>query len=327
MKAVRYYTYGGPDVLRLEDVKIPSPGDDQVLIKVHAASVNPLDWHFMRGTPYAMRAQSGLRAPREPRLGVDVAGVVEAAGPRVAQFRNGDEVFGTARGSFAEYATATERTLVRKPDGVTFEEAAAAGVAAVTAIQALRDKGRVRAGDEVLINGASGGVGTFALQMAHVFGGRVTAVCSTKNLALVRSLGADEAIDYTQVDFTAGERRFDVIVDMIGGQSLRACRRVMTPDGRYVIVGGPSGKWMAPFDRALRAAVLSPFISQDMGLAMVRASRDDFEAIGGLLGAGRIRSVIDRRYPLSDVPAAIRYVEEGHARGKVIISVAEPPIH
>ncbi|HZP48499.1 MAG TPA: NAD(P)-dependent alcohol dehydrogenase [Vicinamibacterales bacterium] len=323
MRAVRHRAYGGPEVLRVENVDVPVPAADEVLIRVHAASVNPLDWHLMRGTPYLMRVQSGLAAPRDPRFGVDVAGRVESVGARVTQFAIGDEVFGTVRGSFAEYASGSTRSLARKPASVSFEHAAAAGVAAITALQAVRDNGRVRPGERVLVNGAAGGVGTFAVQIARWLGAEVTAVCSARNIDLVRSLGAARAIDYTRDDFTVGADRFDAIIDTVGGQPLRACRRVLTPRGRYVIVGGPPGRWLAPFDRALRAAVLSRVGSQELGLVMVRASRDDFATLADLLGGGIVKAVVDREYALEDVPAAIGYLEQGHARGKVIVGVRQ----
>ncbi len=322
MKAVRYHAYGDPNVLRYEDVEVPVPAADEVLIRVHAGSINPLDWHFMRGVPYLMRMQSGLVAPRDPRFGVDVAGRVEAVGADVTQFALGDAVFGTTRGGFAEYACAPVRSIAKKPATVSFDEAAAAGVAAITALQALRDTGRLQPGERVLVNGASGGVGTFAVQMAKWLGAHVTAVCSARNLDLVRSIGADETIDYAVSDFTAGPPRFDVVLDMIGRQSLRACRRAMTPRGRYVIVGAPSGRWLAPFDRVLRAVVLSRFVGQELRLAMIRANSDDAATLADLLDRGTVRSVIDLRYQLGDVTAAVRYVEEGHARGKVVIAVA-----
>jgi NADPH:quinone reductase-like Zn-dependent oxidoreductase len=308
-------------VLRIEELEVSEPTDDEILIEVCAASVNPLDWHFMRGTPSLMRLQSGLRTPRLTRLGVDVAGRVARVGRRITQFAVGDAVFGTARGSFAEFVCGSERTLVRKPDDVPFEEAAASGVAAVTALQALRDKARTQAGERVLVNGASGGVGTFSVQIAKALGARVTAICSTRNLEMMRSIGADEALDYTTDDFTAGHGRFDVIVDMIGGHPLRACRRALTANGRYVIVGGARGDWIAPFDRALGAAVLSRFVVQELGLLMVRANHDDFVTIAEWLARGVVRAVIDRRYPLSEASRAVEYVEAGHARGKVVITI------
>lgn len=322
MNAIRYFTYGGPDVLRLERVDVPTPADDQVRVKVHAASVNPLDWHFMRGTPYALRLQAGLRAPRDARLGVDVAGVVDAVGPNATQLHVGDEAFGTARGSFAEYACGPERSLTRKPGAVPFDQAAAAGVAAITALQAVRDTGRTRAGDRVLVNGASGGVGTFAVQIARSFGAHVTAVCGPRNLDLMRSLDCDQVIDYTTHDFTSDGQRYDVIVDNVGGQSLRACRRALTSQGRYVLIGGPAGRWIAPFDRVIGAALLSRFVSQSMEFLLARVNGDDFACLSGLLADGTVRSVLDREYPLADVPRAMAYLEAGHARGKVVIRVA-----
>jgi NADPH:quinone reductase-like Zn-dependent oxidoreductase len=322
MKAIVYCDYGPPDVLRVEDVAKPSPNDDQVLIKVRAASVNPYEWHFMRGTPYIGRLMGmGLRKPKDTRLGVDVAGEVEAVGRNVTQFKPGDAVFGSAPGALAEYACSSERRLVMKPDNLTFEQAASVSIAAITALQALRDKGKLRPGQHVLINGASGGVGTFAVQIAKTFGAQVTGVCSTRNVELVRSLGADEVVDYTKEDFTSSPRRYDLIMDNVGNHSLSECRRALTPRGRYVMVGGQKGRWIAPLDRALSAAVLSWFVSQDMGMMMAHQDKDDLNILRDLMQAGKVTPVIDRTYTLSQVPEAMRYLEGGHARGKVVITM------
>jgi NADPH:quinone reductase-like Zn-dependent oxidoreductase len=324
MKAIVYCDYGPPEVLRLETVAKPACGDDQILVRVRAASVNPLEWHFMRGTPFVARAMGmGLRKPKNTRLGVDVAGQVEAAGRNVTQFKPGDEVFGSAHGALAEYACASERGLVMKPGNLTFEEAASVPVAAVTALQGLRDQGKVKPGQRVLINGASGGVGTFAVQIAKTMGAHVTGVCSTRNVEMVRSIGADEVIDYTREDFTKSGRRYDVILDMVGSHSLLASRRAMNPGGIYVMVGGPSGRWIAPLDRMIAAKVLSWFVSQRMGMMLAELNKEDLGILRDLLQAGKVKPVIDRTYPLSQVPEAIRYLEGGHARGKVVIAVGK----
>ena len=324
MKAVVYCDYGSPDVLRLETIAKPACADDQVLLRVRAASVNPLEWHLMRGTPYVARLMGmGLRKPKVTRLGVDVAGVVEAVGPNVTQFKPGDEVFGSARGALAEFACASVQRLVLKPGGLSFAQAASVPVAAVTALQGLRDEGKVKPGQRVLVNGASGGVGTFAVQIAKSMGAHVTGVCSTRNVEMVRSIGADQVIDYTRDDFTKSGQRYDVVLDMVGSHSLSAFRRVLNPGGIYVMVGGPNGRWIAPLDRAIGAKVISWFVSQRMGMLMAELNRNDLEILRDLLQAGKVRPVIDRTYTLGQVPEALRYLEAGHARGKVVIAVAE----
>jgi NADPH:quinone reductase-like Zn-dependent oxidoreductase len=322
MRAIVYYDYGSPDVLRIEDIEKPTVGDGDVLIRVRAASVNPLDWHFMRGTPYLLRILAGLRKPKDRRLGIDVAGQVEAVGRNVTQFKPGDEVFGACRGSFAQYASTSEAALAMKPNNVTFEQAASVNVAALTALQGLRDKGRIQSGQRVLINGAAGGVGTFAVQIAKSFGADVTGVCSTKNVEMVRSIGADRTIDYTQEDFTKGGQRFDLIFDCVGNHSLTACRRVLNPKGIYIAVGGPSGRWMiGVMVRAIIAPVLSLFVGQKLIMALMRRSKEDLIIMRELMKNGKVTPVIDRSYRLSEVPEAIRYLEKGHARGKVAITV------
>jgi NADPH:quinone reductase-like Zn-dependent oxidoreductase len=323
MKAVVYRCYGPPDVLKFEDIEKPTPKDNQVLVKVHAASVNPLDWHFMRGKPYFMRMMAGFGAPENSRMGVDFAGTVEAVGPKVTRFKPGDEVFGGRDGAFAEYVTVREdRAVALKPANVTFEQAASVPIAAITALQALRDKGHIRAGQKVLINGASGGVGTFAVQIAKSFGAEVTGVCSTKNVAMVQSLGADHVIDYTKEDFTQSGQHYDLIIDNVGSHSLLEYRRALNPKGAVVIVGGPSGgSWIGPMDAVLRAKMLSPFVSQDFSFFMAELNPKDLNVLRDLMQAGKVTPVIDRRYKLSEVPAAIGYLEEGHARGKVVINV------
>jgi NADPH:quinone reductase-like Zn-dependent oxidoreductase len=323
MKAIVHRCYGSPDVLKLEDIEKPTAVDDQVLVKVHAASVNPLDWHYMRGTPYLVRLDSGFGKPENPRLGVDFAGTVEAVGKNVKRFKPGDEVFGGKFGAFAEYVSVREdRALVLKPANLTFEQAASVPIAAITALQGLRDKGQIQPGQKVLINGASGGVGTFAVQIAKSFGAEVTGVCSTRNVAMVRSIGADHVIDYTQEDFTQGGQHYDLILDNVGSHSLLEYRRALNPKGIFVIVGGPSnGQWIGPLSIPIKALMLSPFVSQKFLPFLAELDQKDLTILGDLMQAGKVTPVIDRRYKLSEVPAAIQYLEEGHARGKVVISV------
>jgi NADPH:quinone reductase-like Zn-dependent oxidoreductase len=322
MGAITYTKYGPPDVLQFTEVARPTPGDNEVLIRIRAASVNPLDWHFMRGTPYIVRAQAGLRKPKTTRLGVDGAGMVEAVGKNVTRFQPGDEVFGACKGAFAEYACASEGRLVLKPTNVTFEQAAAVPVAALTALQGLRDKGQIQSGQKVLINGASGGVGTFAVQIARLLGTDVTGVCSTRNVDMVRSIGANRVVDYTQEDFTKSGQRYDLIFDSAGNHSLSDIRRALTRDGTLVSVGGPdNGHWIGPLTGVLAVLVLSRFVSQKLIPFLAHLNRDDLMVMKELLETGKVTPVIDRSYPLSDVPEAIRYLEEGHARGKVVITV------
>jgi NADPH:quinone reductase-like Zn-dependent oxidoreductase len=325
MKAIVYCDYGSADVLRLADIEKPSPDDDQLLVKVHAAALNPLDWHFVRGTPYLMRLQTGLRKPKAIQLGVDFAGTVEAVGRNVTQFKTGDEVFGGRTGALAQYlCVRADRAVVLKPANLTFEQAAAVPIAAVTALQGLRDKGQVRAGQRVLINGASGGVGTFAVQLAKTFGADVTGVCSTRNLDMVRSLGADRVIDYTREDFTRSGQSYDLILDNVGNRTLAEFRRVLGPQGKYVMIGGGGpndGRWIGALGRPVLALAQSPFIGQEMGMMLAELNKNDLIVLGDLMQAGKVTPVIDKRYPLSEVPAAIRYLEEGHARGKIVIDV------
>jgi NADPH:quinone reductase-like Zn-dependent oxidoreductase len=322
MKGIVYHCYGTPQVLRLEDIARPAPTGNQVLVKVQAAAVNPLDWHYMKGTPYLMRMQTGIGAPKSSRLGVDFAGTVEAVGPEVKHYKPGDDVFGGRTGAFAEYVTVPEdRALALKPANVSFAQAAALTIAAITALQALRDKGRVEAGQKVLINGASGGVGTFAVQLAKNFGAEVTGVCSTRNVELVRSLGADHVIDYTREDFTRGEQHYDLIVDLVGSHSVLAYRHVLADHGSLVIVGGPDGKWLGPFANPLAALLVRPFVSQRMGMMLGDLNAADLALLADLMRAGKLKAVIDRSYPLNQTAAALAYLLEGHARGKVVIDV------
>ena len=322
MKAAVYSRYGPPEVVHIADIEKPVPKDDEVLIKIRAASVNPLDWRLMRGAPYLLRALPGLRKPKIKRPGRDVAGQVEAVGRNVTEFKPGDGVFGACRGAFAEYACAPESALVSKPPNVTFEQAASVPVAGLTALQGLRDKGHIQPGQAVLINGAAGGVGTFAVQLAKSFGAEVTGVCSTRNADMVRSIGADHVIDYTQKDFTKMGQRYDLLFECVGNCSLSACRRVLNSNGICVIAGAPRELW--PFvGRALGAPVLSRCVSQKFVTFMARVRKEDLAVLGELMAAGKLTPVIDRRYSLSEVPEAIRYLEKGHARGKVVITLGE----
>jgi NADPH:quinone reductase-like Zn-dependent oxidoreductase len=319
MKAAVYRRYGPPDVIQIEDVETPVPKDDEVLIRVRAASVNPLDWHFMRGTPHIVRMAAGLRKPRYTGLGTDVAGQVEAAGKNVTRFKAGDEVFGTCRGAFAQYARAFETVLVKKPDNVTFEQAASAPVAAFSALQGLRDSGKIQPGQKALINGAAGGVGTFAVQIAKWLGANATGVCSTRNLEMVRSIGADRVVDYTQEDFTKGSERFDVILDCVGNRSLAECVSVLVPKGIHVPVGGSGDQLFASLIKKL---ALSLFVSQKLVVFfLAKPNAEDLAIISGLMSAGTITPVIDKRYKLAEAAEAIRYLEQGHARGKVVVTM------
>jgi NADPH:quinone reductase-like Zn-dependent oxidoreductase len=323
MRAIVRDAYGSADVLELRDIDRPVVGDDEVLVRVRAAGVDQGVWHVMAGLPYPIRvAGYGLRAPKNRVLGADVAGVVEAVGNDVTRFQVGDEVFGIATGSYAEYARAPEDKLAPRPANLTFEQAAVVAVSGLTALQGLRDHGRVRPGQKVLIIGASGGVGTYAVQVATAFGARVSGVCSTTKVDLVRSLGADRVIDYTREDFADEERRYDVILDVGGNASLSRLRRALTPKGTLVIIGGESdGRWIGGTDRQLRALVLSPFVGQKLGTFIARENHEDMIVLKALIEAGKVTPVIDRAYPLSEVADAIRYMRDGRARGKVVIAV------
>ena len=325
MQAIIYCDYGVANV-KLENIEKPAPADDQLLVRVRAASVNPLDWHFVEGTPKIMRMMGvGLRKPKETRLGVDFAGTIEAVGKNVTQFKPGDDVFGGRDGAFAQYVCVREtRAVALKPASITFEQAAAVPIAGITALQGLRDKGKVQPGQKVLINGASGGVGTFAVQIAKSFGADVTGVCSTRNVDMVRSLGADRVIDYTKEDFTKSGERYDVILDNVANRSLSECRRVLTPKGKYVLIGGGGANeqgLIGPFARIINTTVQSPFVSQQMGMMMAELNHNDLAILGDMMQSAKVKPVIDRTYKLSDLPEAIRYLEEGHARGKVVITV------
>jgi NADPH:quinone reductase-like Zn-dependent oxidoreductase len=323
MQAIMQRCYGPPQVLRLEHVQKPVPADHEILVRVRAAAVNPLDWHYLRGTPYLVRLEAGVGAPDNPRFGVDFAGTVEAVGTAVTRFKPGDDVFGGRTGAFAEYLTMREdRAVVLKPANASFEQAAALPIAAITALQALRDQGRIQPGQKVLINGASGGVGTFAVQLARAYGAEVTGVCSTRNVALVRALGAQQVIDYTKEDVTQGTQRFDLVVDTVGNHALLDYRRIMSPHGTFVIVGGAGiGNWLGPLQRPISALLLRPFVSQRFVPFLAELNQPDLTVLSNLVQAGKLTSVIDRRYPLQQAPAALAYLEQGHARGKVVIDV------
>jgi NADPH:quinone reductase-like Zn-dependent oxidoreductase len=325
MRAVLACDYGSSEVLRIARIEKPKPGDDEVRVRVRAVSVNPLDWHFMRGTPYLMRIQAGLRKPKGTQPGVDFAGTVDAVGRNVTDFKPGDDVFGGRNGAFAEYVCVRhDRAIAHKPPEVSFEQAAAVPIAGLTALQGLRDRAQLRPGQKVLINGASGGVGTFAVQIAKHLGAEVTGVCSTRNLELVRSLGADHAIDYTREDFTQGPQRYDAILDNVGNRSLGDIRRVLAPQGVYVMIGGggvDDHRILGPLGRVLHTILLSRFVSQRMGMMLAQLDAKDLAEMAELMASGTVTPVIDRRYPFDQISAAVAYLEEGHARGKVVVTL------
>ena len=323
VKAIVHETYGSADVLQLREVDRPEIASDQVLVRVRAAGVDRGAWHVMTGLPYPIRlAGYGLRAPKNPVLGMDLAGVVEAVGSDVSRFRPGDEVFGVGKGSYAEYAPALESKLAAKPANLGFEQAAVIAVSGLTALQGLRDHGQLRPGQSVLIIGASGGVGTYAVQLAKAFGAQVTGVCSTAKVDMVRSIGADHVIDYTRDDFAQQGQRYDLILDIGGNASLSRLRRALTAKGTLVIAGGETdGRWLGGSDRQIRALVLSRFVSQRLGTFISRENHEDMIVLKELIEAGKVTPVVDRSYPLSEVPEAIRYLEQGKARGKVVIAV------
>ena len=319
MKAIVYRKYGSPDVLHLEEVEQPTPKDDEVLIKIHAASVNAYDWHFLTADIFLIRLMGGgLFKPKDSRLGADVAGRIESIGRNIKQFQPGDEVYGMVKGGFAEYACAHESALCLKPVNTSFEEAAAIPMAAITALQGLRDEGQIQAGQRVLINGASGGVGTFAVQIAKSFGSEVTAVCSTRNLDQARSMGADHVIDYTQEDFTKNGLQYDLVFAANGYHSLSAYKRALTPKGIYVMAGGTKAQM---FQAMLMGSVMSKTDGKKLGGVSAKTSQKDLEILKEFLEAGKVVPIIDRRYTLSETAEALRYLGEGHARGKVVINV------
>jgi len=320
MRAIVQETYGSPDVLELKEIAKPAVGDGDVLVRVHAASVNPADWHFMRGTPFVLRmAGNGLRTPKHPVPGIDVCGVVDSVGKDVTRFQPGDEVVGWCRGAYAEYACAAEDHFVRKPANVTFEQAAAIPLAAITALQGLRDKGKIKSGQKVLIVGASGGVGTFAVQIAKALGAEVTAVCSTRNVEMVRSIGADHVIDYSRDDFTKGGQRYDLIFQLAGTTSPSDCRGVLTPKGVLLLCSGDGRA--AGMGRMVAAMFSSPFVSQKMVSWVSKQNNADLLTITQFAESGQVRPVIDKTYALNETAAAIRHLEEGHTRGKIVVSV------
>jgi NADPH:quinone reductase-like Zn-dependent oxidoreductase len=323
MKAIVYSAFGAPDVLRLADIEKPTPNERQVLVKVRAASVNPLDWHFVRGEPRMLRM---MGRPKSRIPGGDAAGVIEAVGAKVTKLRPGDEVFGTCNGTFAEYACLREDRCVRKPAGLPFEQAAAIPVAACTALQALRDKGRLRSGQSVLVVGAAGGVGTFAVQIAKALGGVVTGVCSTRNLDLVRSIGAAHVIDYTKEDLTRSERRYDLILQIAGNRKVPELKQLLAADGTIVVIGGGTGRddpsgMLEVLGLLINGNLLSRFARQRVCMLLAHISTDDLSFVADLITAGKVKPVIDRTYPLAQAPDGLRDIEAGHARGKVILLV------
>jgi NADPH:quinone reductase-like Zn-dependent oxidoreductase len=320
MKAIVYPKYGPPDVLQLKEVERPVPKDGEILVKVLAASANPLDWHLMRASPFFVRLGGGLRKPKDSRLGADLAGRVEAVGTNVTQFQPGDEVFGAYAGSFAEYAAVPENRVALKPANSSFEQAAAIPVAAITALQGLRDTGQIQPGQKVLVNGASGGVGTFAVQIARAFGAEVTAVCSTRNVDMLRSIGADHVVDYTQEDFTRNGQHYDLIYDAVGNRSVSDYRRALNPNGTCAIAGFQSLPRL--FGHMILGPLRSKIGNKKVGLmGTAKMNQKDLVYVKELVEAGKVVPVIDRRYPLRETAEAIRYLEEGHARGKVVITV------
>ncbi|MDX6314373.1 MAG: hypothetical protein QOF84_1375 [Streptomyces sp.] len=322
MKAITQDRYGSAGVLKLTDIDRPTVGDDDVLVAVHAAGLDRGAVHLMTGLPYLLRLGFGLRAPKYPVRGREFAGRVEAVGKNVTRFQPGEEVFGIGEGSFAEYVCARESKLAPKPANIGFEQAAAVAISGLTALQGLRDTGKVQPGQQVLITGAGGGVGTFAVQLAKAFGAHVTGVCSTTKTDLVRSIGADDVIDYTREDFTDGKRRFDLILDFAGNRSLSQLRRALTPGGTLVLGGGEDGgRWLGGMERTLGAVMLSPLVSQQLRMLMVTERGEDLQRLRELIEAGRITPVVDRTYSLSETPEAVRCLADGRARGKLVITV------
>ncbi|MEP0203196.1 MAG: NAD(P)-dependent alcohol dehydrogenase [Halioglobus sp.] len=322
MKAVVQYCYGNPDVLEVVEVDIPVAGPREILVKVEAASVNPLDWHYMRGSPYIMRLMTGFGAPSDPRFGRDFAGTVHAIGEQVTEYKVGDRVYGGANGAFAQYLTRGATGSVAKiPDNVSSVHAATLPVAGITALQALRDKGQLLPGQKVLINGASGGVGTFAVQIAKSMGAEVTGVCSTRNVEMVKSLGADNVVDYKQESYIESGQQYDLIIDMVGNHSLLANRRVLKPDGRLVIVGGAKGDWIGPLAGPISALVLQPFIDQKLISMTAQMDGDDLSTLAAMMRDGHVSAVIEQSYSLDEAAAAIRQSEKGRVRGKLVLTV------
>jgi NADPH:quinone reductase-like Zn-dependent oxidoreductase len=325
MKAVVRRCYGPPEVLKVEDIEKPVLADNQLLVRVRAASVNPADWHFVRAEPYLIRLDAGFGSPKDSRVGIDFAGTVEAAGKDVTKYKPGDEVFGGRNGALAEYITLSEKSsFAIKPANVSFEQAAGANVSGLTSLQALRDRAGIKPGQKVLINGSSGGVGTFAVQLAKWLGAEVTAVCSTRNVELVRSLGADHVIDYTKEDFTKGAERYDVVMDNVTNHDVLAVRRVLKPGGKHLIIGGggpDTDPWIGALWAPLKAFVISWFVDEDMAFFLSHSSAEDLATLARLMEEGKVRTVIDRTYPLEATAEAMAYLETGRARGKVIVTV------
>lgn len=322
MKAVVHHCYGSPDVLEVGDVEVPVAGPREILVKVEAASVNPLDWHFMRGSPYIMRFLTGFGAPGDPRFGRDFAGTVQAIGEEVTEFEVEDRVYGGANGAFAQYLTRGATGSVAKiPDNVSSAEAASVPVAGITALQALRDKGQLQPGQKVLINGASGGVGTFAIQIAKSMGAEVTGVCSTRNVEMVKSIGADHVFDYKQENYTDSGQQYDLIIDNVGNHSLSANRRALKPNGKLVIIGGAKGDWVGPLAGPIKAMLLQPFIDQKLMSMTAQMNAEDLSILAGMISDGLVTPVIERSYPLEETAAAIRKSEEGHVRGKLLLTI------
>lgn len=325
MKAVVRRCYGPPNVLTVEPVERPVPADDQMLVRVHAAAINPVEWHRVRGTPYIMRIGEGFGAPKDPQLGLDFAGTVEAVGKDVTKFKPGDAIFGGRDGALAEYVIAREAgSIAMKPENASFEQAASVYVAGLTALQALRDRAGVKPGQKVLINGASGGVGTFAVQIAKALGAEVTGVCSTRNVELVRALGADHVIDYTKEDFTQREERYDVVMDNVANRPILDIRRILKPQGKYLVIGGggpDANPWFGAFAAPIKAFVISWFVDQDMAFFLSHASAEDVVTLGRLMEEGKVVPVIDRSYPAAEIVEAMTYLETGRARGKVVITM------
>jgi NADPH:quinone reductase-like Zn-dependent oxidoreductase len=323
MKAAVRDRYGSPDVVELREIDGPVPADEEVLVRVRAASLNMADWYDVAGRPYVGRTQMGLRKPKTNRLGVDYAGTVEAVGGNVTEFRPGDEVFGGRNGAYADYVCArADRAIVLRPGNVTLEQAAAVPIAAITALQGLRDKGQLQAGQKVLINGASGGVGTFAVQIAKALGAEVTAVCSTGNVDIARSIGADHVVDYTEEDFTRSDERYDLMLDVAGSRSWSECRRVLTPQATLVIVGGPkTNRLLGPLGHLVKVRLAAVGSSQTVVFFIAKFNKPDMVVLQELLESGKVTSVIDRHYELSEIANALRYLGEGHAQGKVILTV------
>jgi NADPH:quinone reductase-like Zn-dependent oxidoreductase len=321
MKAFVYERYGGPGVLELKDLPEPDVTDDGVLVRIRATSVNPVDWHTMTGTPYLIRMQAGLRRPKNERLGVDFAGTVEAVGKDVTHLQTGDDVFGARNGAFAEFVSVKE-AVVAKPPNVSFEDAAAIPVAGITALQGLRDKGHLQAGQHVLVNGASGGVGTYAVQIAKAFGADVTAVCSTRNVEQTRAIGADRVIDYTREDFTRSGERYDIMFDVAGNRSWSECKRVLKDDAKLVIAGGSKkNRLIGPMGKVVRMRLASVPGNRDVAMFLAKTNREDMATLQELLASGKVKSMIDRTYSLNELPDALGYLGEGHARGKIVVTV------